>query len=79
MPKFKHDCEKCIFLDTTDNTDLYYCGKARETIIARWSSDGPDYHSMPISVLKTIVGIKQDPLRILQKGYAKAKIKKLTF
>ena len=42
--KFTHDCDKCVFLGHSLSSDLYYCN-AGNTVIARWSSDGPDYTS----------------------------------
>lgn len=47
-PQFEHDCDNCEFLGhviiNDEGADLYYC--AREpTVIARRSSDGPDYSS----------------------------------
>lgn len=52
-PMFAHDCESCIFLgggslegDREVWYDYYYCGQGgRPTVIARYSSDGPDYLS----------------------------------
>jgi hypothetical protein len=45
-PKFDHDCEVCTFLGTYEKHDLYHCKQATgSTVIARHSSDGPDYVS----------------------------------
>lgn len=45
-PKFKHDCESCVFLGRFEGADLYYCaGQRTETIVARFSSEGADYTS----------------------------------
>ena len=56
-PAYKHDCDKCTFLGTIlvkdiDETgkeggevDLYHCDGNIPTVIARYSSDGPDYSS----------------------------------
>jgi hypothetical protein len=47
-PLFQHDCKCCTFLGTSPtNMDLYFCkqGGASDTVIARFSSDGPDYKS----------------------------------
>lgn len=44
---YKHDCD-CIYLGEFDGSDLYYHpdnGPLTETVIARHSSDGPDYTS----------------------------------
>jgi hypothetical protein len=45
QPKYDHDCDRCQFLGTFDGHDLYYCPGGGPTIIARYSSDGPDYSS----------------------------------
>jgi len=50
-PRYKHDCENCVFLGnfTLDVTyyDFYVCaaGKNISTVVARYSSDDPDYIS----------------------------------
>jgi len=47
----QHDCAPecgcCTFLGTVDNQDLYFSGQGNfgSTLIARYSSDGPDYMS----------------------------------
>ena len=49
-PNYEHDCNNCVYLgDTFDNearktVDLYFCSST-PTLIARHSSDGPDYIS----------------------------------
>lgn len=51
-PQFTHDCESCIFLgryvDTYSSVrkdfDLYVC-PGEPTVVARYSSEGPDYNS----------------------------------
>jgi hypothetical protein len=55
-PKFKHDCDNCILLGCTDKSDMYYCtrGPLGGSAIVRFSDDGPDYTSVPISVAKTM-------------------------
>lgn len=49
LPRYEHDCTKCIFLGYEDKYDLYTCLKEDEitiyTVIARYSSEGPDYYS----------------------------------
>ena len=46
---FKHDCEKCTYVGSTDTFDVYLCctvwSKGRGMII-RYSDDGPDYSSV---------------------------------
>ena len=51
-PLYEHDCGRCEYLGRYeydgDNFDLYYCAHevgGEPTVIARWSSDGPDYTS----------------------------------
>lgn len=51
-PKYKHDCDRCVFLGTYDDDgipkDLYYCAEGgfnQDTVVSRFSSDGPDYLS----------------------------------
>lgn len=46
-PRYEHDCATCQFLGRFGRSDLYYHGGgiAARTIIARYSSDGPDYQS----------------------------------
>lgn len=44
-PKYKHDCNACIFLGHLEGADHYIC---KDSLIARDSSEGPDYSSFPI-------------------------------
>ena len=49
-PQFEHDCECCVFLGHArhgdQKADLYFHKGAFETsVVARFSSDGPDYTS----------------------------------
>ncbi len=50
-PTFLHDCQGCVFLGTYQwqegTYDLYVCkqGVKWPTVLARYSSDGPDYCS----------------------------------
>lgn len=44
-PLFVHDCDRCTFLGSFNNHDLYVHTGGWPTVIARWSSDGPDYYS----------------------------------
>lgn len=45
--RYEHDCPHCTFLGQFEEFDLYYCMQAMRlpTVIARRSSDGPDYVS----------------------------------
>jgi len=42
--RFEHDCDDCVYLGQYKAYDLYCCVK-EPTVIARFSSDGPDYAS----------------------------------
>ena len=45
-PRYRHDCDVCKFLGIFKDYDLYFCPQGGEpTVIARYSSDGPDYLS----------------------------------
>lgn len=69
FPKYQHTCKSCLFLGTyeyegplSDGTtqhfidDLYICpgDSLGPTILARHSSKGSDYSSMPRSILERI-------------------------
>lgn len=61
-PLFTHDCERCRFLgsvispETSEVSDLYVCegGTLGQTVVARWSSLGPDYSSCPVGIQTTV-------------------------
>jgi len=43
---FPHDCEACVYLDSVDGKDLYYCpGTSVPTVIARYGESPEDYES----------------------------------
>lgn len=45
-PRYKHDCKSCTFLGFLQEFDLYTCPQGNfPTIVARFSSKGPDYFS----------------------------------
>jgi hypothetical protein len=46
-PRYEHTCSNCHFLGQMGKYDLYVCplGKVADTLVARFSSDGPDYMS----------------------------------
>lgn len=47
-PKYKHDCDACIFLGNYADRDLYICFRDSVdgyTVISRWSSEGANYSS----------------------------------
>lgn len=66
-PRYTHDCDKCTFLGSVTypgpladgttplrNADLYYCTNSIEggTVIARESSEGSEYASVPTKILE---------------------------
>jgi len=62
---FTHDCNECTFLgsisaeETTHGTplDVYvHADECDPTIILRYSNDGPDYYSFPLSVARHVAG-----------------------
>jgi len=54
-PRYVHECSTCIFLGLYEEYDLYYCPQSgNPTVIARYSSDGPDYLSSMISCMKPL-------------------------
>jgi len=69
-PKFTHDCNCCRFLGTHEEQDLYYCHGNIPTVIARHSSDGPDYTS-GLSFVNHIPILGEAAKRALEKGYLK--------
>ena len=54
MPVFTHDCSKCEFIDHILGMDVYVCKGCigGPSLIARMSSDGPDYSSIPVKLFK---------------------------
>lgn len=50
-PQYEHDCPACTFLGRMGLVDLYHCAqRGMPTVIARHSSNGPDYVSgMPLA------------------------------
>ncbi len=53
--KYEHDCSHCTFIGTFADMDVHICKGETEfqtSIIARFSSDGPDYASSPVSIFK---------------------------
>lgn len=66
--RHEHDCDACEYLGTCTlygkETDWYYCPPAPDgagssieekgTMVARYSSEGPDYWSSPIAMILRI-------------------------
>lgn len=57
-PKFRHDCDACIFLGRLElrgllQADAYFCPREffGGSIVLRHGSDGPDYSSMAIKLI----------------------------
>jgi hypothetical protein len=46
-PKYKHDCDQCIYLGIYEDYDLYFCkqGGKSPTVLARFGNAGPEYLS----------------------------------
>lgn len=45
-PRYKHDCNRCVYLGHLQEFDLYACPQGgNPTIVARFSSKGGDYFS----------------------------------
>jgi len=65
-PLYEHDCEKCKYLVTKDETDIYFCdeGGVEPTIITRHSDEPSDYGSglcfastQPLKALGVVLAI----------------------
>jgi len=65
-PKFKHDCEKCIFLGHYNEKDLYFCDQnsTNPTLIQRYSDDSGDYFSAIAIVNDSLVQSISPDLRV---------------
>jgi len=62
MPVHEHDCEDCVFLGTrphpekaTLQLDHYYCPLHGGGLVARYSSDGPDYSAADVARFKRLM------------------------
>lgn len=55
QPTYTHDCPKCKYLGSMlighQTADWYECKGLDTSVIARFSSDGPDYWSMPTEMV----------------------------
>jgi len=62
VPQHTHDCTACVFLGRmaqgVSSYDLYFCPAGQSsmggTLLARFGSDGPQYHSMPIDIYHNV-------------------------
>ena len=44
--RYKHDCDKCVYLGEYGDADLYFCNQSGiKTVIARYSDEPSDYIS----------------------------------
>jgi len=73
IPRYKHDCTNCVFLGTYEDNmiyDLYVCATNgnMSTVIARYSSDGPDYFS-GLEFSSTNNALKEALKRAEEKGF----------
>lgn len=56
-PRYTHGCEHCVFLGDCGLVDrgvadLYFCSNSYGgTLLSRWSSNPPDYWSVPATLL----------------------------
>ena len=64
-PIHQHDCDRCVFLGTLDQRDLYFC-PGEPTVIARRSSDPPDYQS---GLVFGLTSLKDRPDNYLRAAY----------
>lgn len=56
-PVWTHDSDCCSFLGHYDMCDLYVC---RDTLIARYSDEGPDYKSTLVSIAERYKGTETE-------------------
>jgi hypothetical protein len=50
-PRYKHDCDNCIYVGRIDEYDIYYCSHST-SVVARYSDEGPDYTSLMYDGIK---------------------------
>ena len=58
-PRYEHDCLKCAYQGRINEYDIYTCSNSIDdcSVIARSSSEGPDYWSSPLSLMLPPYGI----------------------
>jgi len=58
-PQFQHDCKSCQFIAyrSADKYDMYVCSQGGDlpTIVFRFSDEGSDYTSLPLSDMIALV------------------------
>jgi hypothetical protein len=72
-PTFTHDCDVCRFLGSEHGHDLYFCpspgGVEFGSVVARFGSEGRDYASMPVGVVRSCkVQVEGSPLQVLRRA-----------
>lgn len=53
----EHDGGPCCTFqghDLEKGEDIYFCTEEKGTLIRRFGSDGPDYHAMPLDLIKRV-------------------------
>jgi hypothetical protein len=76
-PRYVHDCTDCVYLGEHEHYDLYVC-KVRTlmapipTLIARFSSDGPDYTSMSMLVFPEHAELVASSMPQMSEAYRRA-------
>lgn len=60
-PRFKHDCDRCVFLGKYDphgggSYDLYFCADdGGGTVVARYDNHGADYTSHRVETIRPML------------------------
>jgi len=57
MPRYEHDCDRCIFLGEDGIYDLYYCDRT-PTVVCRYGNEGREYGSGLVFALTIMEGGK---------------------
>jgi hypothetical protein len=74
MTRYKHTCEKCIFLGEFDKFDLYYCNQGGDiplpTVLARFGNDYPDY-KVGLELCNNDRELREAKERAIAQGYLK--------
>ena len=81
--QFDHDCNSCVFLGNYKEHDVYFCPKDSfgGTLIFRYSSEGSEYCSSPVSVAmysEPGIGMSDDLKKVatwlLHQGFLKIQV-----
>lgn len=60
---FKHDCDRCYFVDHLNDLDIYLCrnpGYMGTSLIARHGNDPSSYASTPLRLFQSTIGDNQN-------------------